>query len=73
MELLSDGTKVSAQTSCPAQIERDFAVCKEAGVKINKPVASGLNLEALASGEAVVDSVEARYGNYQRAPDFHGQ
>ena len=33
VELLSDGTKVSARTSCPAQTERGFVVCKGSGVE----------------------------------------
>ena len=65
---LSDGAKVSAQTSCTAQIEWGLAVCKETGV-INNRVASGLSLEALAS-EAVIDSVETKYGSYQE-PQIH--
>ena len=37
---------------------------RDLALKFNRPVASGLGLESLAS-EAVVGSVEARYGIYQ--------
>ena len=46
----------SAQTSCPAQSERVWLFARNLALKINRTVASGLMLEALAS-EAVADSV----------------
>ena len=60
---LSDGTKLSAQTSCSAQIERGLRCLQRNGVN-QQVYASGLTLEVLAS-EAVIDSVEAKYGSYQ--------
>ena len=68
---MSDGTKVSVQTSCPPQnIERGLAVCKESDVKFNNREGSfRTKLEALAS-EAVVDSVGGQVRELSRAPDF---